>query len=434
MRQRTNEQYSKEIKRLRDEIERKHGKTPEQLYEEREKRVRDAIDLKEPDRVPFTINVNPTIHTGIKRSAEYYDPATWVQISKQLVLDFEPDACNAGAPNPGPALETLDIKNRLWPGGPLPPDYEYQFIEREYMKADEYDLFINDPSDFMIRRYLPRVYGVLEPLSKLPPMGAMFFGFEGIASLFTRPEFVQLAGNLYKAGQQMNEFRKMRGNVWEELALLGFPSFTHSGIAGGAPYDTISSFLRGMQGAMLDMYRCPDKLLQACDKIYELWISQASPADPKKTGSQKRLGMPLWRGDKSFMSDEQFKKFYWPGLKKVLIGYIELGYVPIPFFEAEFSERLECLLELPKGKIIASVEHMDVMKAKEILGGHLCILGRGPKSLELGSLQEAEAYYKELIDVCGKSGGFILNIGLPKKGNKADIIAMLDSLREYARY
>jgi len=118
-------------------------------------------------------------------------------------------------------------------------------------------------------------------------MNVMFFGFEGVTSLFTRPEFIQFANALHTAGQQMDEFRKARGNVFEELALLGFPSFTHSGPVGGAPYDTISSFLRGMQGAMLDMYRRPDKLLQACDKIYELWISQASLPIRKKEGIQK---------------------------------------------------------------------------------------------------------------------------------------------------
>ncbi|MBN2077285.1 MAG: hypothetical protein JW762_17190 [Dehalococcoidales bacterium] len=434
MAQESKVKFSEEIGRLRDEITQRYSKTPEQLYEEREQRLRDAIELKEPDRVPIIIHPDPHDYAGIQHAAAYYDPATWVQTSKQLVLDFEPDICNAGMPNPGQVLEILDNKNRLWPGGPLPPDYEYQFVEREYMTADEYDLFITDPSGFVIRRYLPRVYGALQPLTKLPPMGAMFFGFEGLAGLFTRPEFVKFASDMYKAGERMNEFRKARGNVIEELALLGFPTFTQSGIAGGAPYDTISSFLRGMQGAMLDMYRRPDKLLQACDKVYDLWMLQATPPDPKKRGNPKRLGMPLWRGDKSFMSSEQFKKFYWPGLKKVMLGYIEMGYVPIPFFEAEFGERLECLLELPKGKAVISVEHMDVVKAKEILGGHLCVLGRGPKSLDLGSLQEAEAYYKNLIDVCGKDGGFVLNIGFPKKGSKEEIVAMLDSLREYARY
>ncbi len=37
--------FPDDIKNLRKEIERKHGKTPEQLFEEREKRVRDAIEL-----------------------------------------------------------------------------------------------------------------------------------------------------------------------------------------------------------------------------------------------------------------------------------------------------------------------------------------------------------------------------------------------------
>ena len=65
----------------------------------------------------------------------------------------------------GTCWEILDVKNRLWPGGPLPPDYTFQFVEGEYMKADEYDLFLRDPSDFIIRYYLPRIYGNLNNLS-----------------------------------------------------------------------------------------------------------------------------------------------------------------------------------------------------------------------------------------------------------------------------
>ncbi|MFC1949565.1 hypothetical protein ACFLW0_05280, partial [Chloroflexota bacterium] len=45
-------------KELRDEIEKKTGKSPEELYEEREKRLRDAIELKEPDRVPVALTMN----------------------------------------------------------------------------------------------------------------------------------------------------------------------------------------------------------------------------------------------------------------------------------------------------------------------------------------------------------------------------------------
>jgi len=103
---------------------------------------------------------------------------------------------------------------------------------------------------------------------------------------------------------------------------------------------------------MIDMYRQPEKLLQVCDMILERRIAQATPSDPKQRGNPKRIGMPLWRGDKAFMSDKQFEKFYWPGLKKSLQVTIDLGYVPIPFFEAEFGDRLERLLELPKGKLL----------------------------------------------------------------------------------
>ena len=80
---------------------------------------------------------------------------------RKMAVDLEPDMGEPGFPSCGAAMTELDVQNCVWPGGPMPPDYDYQFVEGEYMKADEYDMFLNDPSGFMIRRYLPRVYGVL---------------------------------------------------------------------------------------------------------------------------------------------------------------------------------------------------------------------------------------------------------------------------------
>ena len=430
------EEYKKELDILKDEIERKTGKSTAQLYEEREKRVRDVIELKVPDRVPFTITLNTSKYCGIPNSAAYYDPIGWKRAMRKITLDFEPDMCNAGLPTSGAALEILDVKNRLWPGGPLPPDYEYQFLEGEFMKEDEYDIFLADPSDFVIRYFLPRMYGALAPLADLPPLGTMFQGFEGIVPLFNSPEFVKVAASLAAAGKEMSRFRETIGDSYEELAQLGFPSFAHVGTGGvgGAPYDTVSSFLRGMQGAMLDMYRQPEKLIKACDLILEKRIAGATPADPNKRGNPKRTGMPLWRGDRAFMSDAQFRKFYWPGLKRALQATIDLGYVPVPFFEAEFGDRLECLLELPKGKIIASIEYMDVDIALEILGDHTCIFTRIPLSSKVWSLREVERYTKELIDKFRGRGSLILNVRLPDNGTREEMIAVLDSITEYGRY
>ena len=76
----------------------------------------------------------------------------------------------------GETLATLDVKNKLWPGGPLGDDYEYQFVEGEFMKEDEYDIFLRDPSDFMIS---------LLPTSRLRFVGAAF------QTAFTEPHVQQ---------------------------------------------------------------------------------------------------------------------------------------------------------------------------------------------------------------------------------------------------
>ena len=428
------ELYNEEQRRIKQEIERKHGKSTERVYEEREKRVRSATELREPDRVPMTVSADPAVYAGIHRSAEYYSALEWKRAVRQVTVDLEPDMANAGLPTSGSALETLGVTNRLWPGGPLPSNYQYQFVEKEFMKENEYDLFLSDPTDFMIRFYFPRMYSALSPLSKLPPLGVIFAGFENLTTIFATAEFRQLAETLSRAGEDMASFRKSVGNAYKDLAYLGFPSYSRLGLGGigGAPFDAVSSYLRGMKGSMLDMYRQPDKLLRACDLILDRRIAQAVPADPTRRGS--RIGMPLWRGDKSFMSDVQFSRFYWPGLKRALQAVIDLGYVPVPAFEAEFGDRLECLLELPKGKIIASIETVDIARARDILQGHTCLIIRGPFSLTLSSPMAVAEYYNGLFDSFGKGGGLIFNVRLPEHGSREEIKGMLASIREHCRY
>ena len=77
---------------------------------------------------------------------------------------------------------------------------------------------------------------------------------------------------------------------------------------------------------------------------------------------------------------------------------------------------------------------MDVAKAMDILGGHLCVLGRGPFSLKLASPNEVAEYYKELFKKQARKGGLLMNIRLPDEGGVEDIRAMLDDIREHTRY
>lgn len=424
-------------KRLRDEIEKKHGKTPEQLYEEREKRLRDAIQLKQPDRVPVILRAGffPAKYNGIPLSTAYYDPVAWKEANKKMIYEMEPDACQAGAQvSSGQAFEALDTKQLKWPGGTLPPDVPYQFVEGEYLKADEYDTFLADPSDFTLRTYLPRVYGALAPLGKLPPIRTLSgTTLTAITTLFASPEFQKLAKALAKSGEEHEKARQVMSTLEDELAALGFPLSSQFGGVAQAPFDLWSDYYRGMRESMIDMYRRPEKLLAACDKILEWRISQMVPADPKRRGNPKRIFMPLHRGAEGFMSKKQFETFYWPGLKKAIMANIDMGYVTMPFFEGRYGDRLEYLLELPKGKVVCHFEHMDMAHAKEVLGGHLCIMGNVSSSLLItGSVQEVEEYCKKLIKVCGKGGGFILSTGSSMDEAKPENAkAMIDSVKKY---
>jgi hypothetical protein len=439
------ENFQERLKRLKDEIEKRHGKTTEQLLDEREKRMNDAIELRIPDRVPVTIQtgVFSARYAGIPLSSMYYDHAAYREAMLETILDFEPDTgASMVLVSSGLVNELLDAKHQRWPGGNLPADTPYQFVEGEYMKADEYDLFLNDPSDFIFRYYLPRIYGTLAPVSKLPPFRNMVggMGFNSILGIFLNPEFKEIARKLTKAAAEQQRVAKEGAEFSNVMTYLGFPSQYGAGLAGGgvpqAPFDTISDSLRGMRGAMLDMYRCPDKLLAACEKILEWRIAQAVPTKPDAKGYRRRAGMPLHRGSDGFMSIPQFEKFYWQTLKKAILTNIELGYISAPFWEGIWDDRLEYLLELPKGKFVFHNEKTDIFKAKEILGDHCCIQGGVPPTiLQAGSPQDVEEHCKKLIKIVGKNGGFILGPGSAIDYAKPENIkAMVDSAKKYGWY
>jgi hypothetical protein len=430
------QQYTEEEKRIRDEIEKKHGKSPEELYEEREKRVRDAIELREPDRVPVSLRTVyfPAQYLGIPISTAYYNRVEWRKAVMKTIIDFEPDIyMDSSGTSSGSVMDILNPTQTKWPGGPLPDNVSHQAIDVECMKEDEYDLFLSDPTDFTLRYVLPRAYGLMKPLADLPKLTDVMMGFGMLTSILARKEYRELGKKIVQAGEEQEKWNSAVGNLEEQAARLGFPPNSHMGGVGGAPFDMISDFYRGMRGAMLDMFRRPDKLLAACDMLLEWRMQRAMPADPNRRGNPKRLFLALHRGAEGFMSIKQFEKFYWSGLKKAMLKNIELGFVPMPFCEGAYGNRLEYFLEMPKGKSVAHFDLTDMFRAKEILKDHVCIMGNVPATLlQVGSPQDVEEYCRKLIEVCGKGGGLILTNGSSTDMAKPENLkAMMDAPKKY---
>jgi len=413
------------------------SKSAEEFFEERERRVSDAVALKEPDRVPVMVlsGFFPARYAGITCEEAMYDFEKVMRAWTKFLQDFQPDMTD----NPfttrflGAVLDALGSKQLIWPGRGLGENSSYQFVEGEYMKGDEYDQFLYDPTDFVIRTYWPRIFGALQSFEDLPPLHDILSYYMGLGKFaaFGSPDMVKALEVLTEAARKAQDMMKGAMAWAARCRELGFPF--QAGSLTQAPFDTLSDFLRGTRGAMLDMFRQPDKLIEASEKLLPMMLRLGLTA---KARGVPRVFIPLHKGLDGFMSPDQFKTFYWPTLKKLIEGLIEEDCTPIVFWEGDVKSRLEIIGDIPKGKAIYGFERTDMLKAKEVLGDVVCLKGNVPLSiLVTGTPEDVKGYCKKLIDVVGKGGGFIMDsstvIGDAKLEN---VKAMFEFTKDYGVY
>ncbi len=417
-------------------------KTAEELYQERENRFNDAVSLNKPDRVPVipvVAHYFPTKVKGISNKDAMFNYEQFFKILQEesLELDFDM-AVNGAGLLPVKSLEALGCNQLKWPGGKLTDDQPFQFVEDEYLKAEEYDEFLTNPDGFTMTKIWPRISKTLEPLGQIviPPLHWMSNGYLlaalGRATL-GNPQIINLLEKLVELGKVANEYRTLSGGYAQQMKKLGYPMTF--GSMSEAPFDWVSDFLRGMKGIMLDMYRMPDKLLAATQLFVDMSIMLAL-AGAQQSGNQ-RVYIILHRGSDGFMSNDQCAKFYWPGLKTLINGIIDAGLTPAPFFEGDYTSRLEFLAELQKGKVAGHFDIIDRRKAKKIIGDTMCFWGNVPASLLVsGTKQQVRDDVKELIDIFGDNGGLVIDcsIGLPDEAKPENLMAMIEAAREYGVY
>ena len=287
----------------------------------------------------------------------------------------------------------------------------------------------------MLRRFLPRIVGLMEPLQALPPLNQAFCYYLGLPQVVSALAMPQIAGvfeSISKAVMPILQKGAAMFAATNEIISLGFP-MTMGGPA-HAPFDTIGDFIRGTKGIMIDMYRRPGKLLEALEKMVPIHINSALSLNP---GAPPFVFFPLHKGSDGFMSLDQFKTFYWPTLRRVVMAVIEAGFVPCLFWEGSTNNaRLEIIADIPRGKAIYHFEKVDLRKAKEILGNTVCIKGNVPLSLLMvGTAEQVREYVKELIDVAGKGGGLIVDSSaVIDKAKPENIKTMMDFAKEYGVY
>jgi len=144
----------------------------------------------------------------------------------------------------------------------------------------------------------------------------------------------------------------------------------------------------------------------------------------------------LHKGPGGFMSQKQFDTFYWPSFRKVMLGLIEEGLVPLPFAEGDYMPRLDTIRDMPKRSVVWHFEAMDMAIAKEVIGKDNCIAGNLPASiLCTGTPAQVKEGCRKLIEICAPGGGYILTgAAAIDSGNPDNLRAMTEAAKEYGVY
>jgi hypothetical protein len=413
------------------------NKEAETLYKQRVTRFIKAIKLEEGDRVPCMLPVGyfPAYYAGYDLKTVMNDYEKQRDAWMKFMDDFG-DMDTFGGPGlvlPAPALEMIDHKIHKWPGHGLADDVaSYQYVEKDYMKADEYDKLIMDPTDFWLRTFMPRQAGAFKPLATLPHLTA----FIGIPifylSSFANPAIQQAYKTMFKAAEEIVKWQQTTGVVAQEAISRGYAAF--SGGMSGAPFDMLTDMLRGTTGIFLDMYRQPEKIHEATDRLTAIAIHEAIASADYPLSPV--VMMPLHKGEKGFMSPKQFEEFYWPSFKKLLLGMIEEGLIPMPFAEGNYIPRLEIIQDMPRASMIWYFEYMDMAKAKATVGRNNCIAGNLPISTVVtGTAEDVKEGCRKLIETCARGGGYILAAAASMdQGRIENLHAMMNAAKEYGVY
>ncbi len=337
--------------------------------------------MKRPDRVPVVPLVTqcfPTRIAGISNRDAGYDHAARFRCLKEATLRFDWDVAPMTGVLPSPSLEALGATQVRWPGGDLPDDAPFQWVEDEYMKADEVDVFLEDPNGFTLHTLFPRIASRFEVLGGChcrrcggwPTCTSRWPG----RRFWRRLRCERLFRALADVGDDAETLMGAMGGYMGEMAALGYPT-AYVGVV-IPPFDCVSDYYRSLRGSTMDMFRQPEKLLAMAEMILPTLIAQAVGA--ARASGNPRVFIPMHRGAAGFMSNDQYAKFYWPSFKALIQGLLAEGLTPCPLFEGDYTPRLEFLAELPPGKVAAHFDRIDRQRFKDDLWRRALLLGRYP--------------------------------------------------------
>ena len=393
----------------------------EQLYRERLSRYTAAMRNEQPDCVP----IRPFVAEFTAKYAGYTNQEVVHDFEKAFLAvrkcaaDFDWDALVPNMVYVWTGLtQAIGLRYYGIPGIHTSPDMGFQYLEppedQAFMREDEYDALIDDPTAFLFNVWFPRVCAE--------------------ASEIGQPTTYRKNLSLVKGGMAMLHYFQSFGPQIERMRQ---ESGTPPAIAGifKAPLDILADKLRGYVGLTMDMHTQPGKVLQACEALMpHLCHVGLSTADP-----HRRLPIGFWmhRGCVPFVTPAQFKSHYWPTLRPIIEEFWKHGHQTLFYAEGDWTYHLDDFAELPDRSIVYHVDRGDIFKVHQKLGHKFCLSGGIPNYLlSFGSPEEVRECCKKVIEGVAREGGYIMDASaiMQSDTRTENLRAMTEATRDYGVY
>ena len=398
-------------------------------------RNKTAISLNEPDRVPFMPSMNNfyALHYGVSIQKSMEDARSLIIPLKKFCEDYDPDWVWNPIPFPVKPMETLKHNQARWPGKyhNLPENTPYQYVDKSYLSEDDWDEYFEDPTKFLLQKVIPNKFGALNGLGFINPYAMCNHAVLAYGQ-FANPMVLESLKLLAQGALEVGEY--MQGGIELMMSVIqnGYP--VYGGAPACIPFDDFADNVRGLMEFCMDMTTDPE----CVDEAVKRWGDVSIPAaiETAKAAHCEDLFIPLHCGMDNFMSLENYEKHYWPSLKRLIEAAVKADLTPIVFCEGKYDTRLECLTDVPKGKVLYNFENVDFKEAKRILGGYAAIGGgMDTRTLMNGTPEQVEEETRRALDILAPGGGYFMSNSIALDDVPAENMhAWRNALEKYGRY
>lgn len=384
-----------------------------ELYNQRLKNFEDAVNFREPERVPLQVELMtyPFAYGGTTYKAVMTNPEGAVNAYRKFLDDVPFDCAMAVSPTfPVNALQSLGIKHYL-----LAKDdcmIENDQTAMQYMDTSDYGELTANPADYRLKFVQERTPGLCVEneedayqnlLTALREYRSFYAVNQAIQDeIFGKREVINLAG--------------LNGPYFESAFTLIFNTY------------------RGISTALTDLRRRPNEVMAACDAIFEQNYGNLK-INPDDYRNGLHVGFTSYHPE-CFVSPAWFDKIFFNKFAEMYGPAMEAGLKFYVKGEGHFLNTIERYRALPKGAMILQIDQDDPFEVYKTVGDW-CTLVMGLRVDMLnGSKDKLVDYIKRCFDTFAPGGGFIFGMDKPlmsaKDAKPENIVAAYETAYELA--